>query len=167
MVKEKAAGLLMKEELENLDRALSNPAKPVVAIFGGAKVSDKLEVLRNILQRMDTVLIGGGMANTFLKARGIDTGASFVEEEMLGTAAEILELAQKTGCAVVLPSDVLVAEKMEAGAHTAVVEVEGIPKGEMALDIGPRTVERFASGSAQSRHDCLERAYGCLRDRCF
>jgi phosphoglycerate kinase len=144
LVKEKAAGLLMKEELENLGRALSNPTKPVVAIFGGAKVSDKLEVLRNILQRMDTVLIGGGMANTFLKARGFDTGASFVEEELLGTAAEILELAQKSGCAFVLPSDVLVAEKMEAGAHTAVVEVEAIPKGEMALDIGPKTVERFA-----------------------
>jgi phosphoglycerate kinase len=150
LVKEKAAGLLMKEELENLDRALSKPARPVVAIFGGAKVSDKLEVLRNILQRMDTVLIGGGMANTFLKARGLDTGASFVEEEMLGTAAEILELAQKTGCAFVLPSDVLVAEKMEAGAHTAVVGVEAIPKGEMALDIGPKTVERFAGEVRQA-----------------
>ena len=144
LVKEKAAGLLMKEELENLDKALSKPTKPVVAIFGGAKVSDKLEVLRNILQRMDTVLIGGGMANTFLKARGFDTGASFVEEEMLGTAAEILELAQKTGCTFVLPSDVLVAEKMEAGARASVVAIEAIPKGEMALDIGPKTVERFA-----------------------
>ena len=150
LVKEKAAGLLMKEELENLDRALSKPAKPVVAIFGGAKVSDKLEVLRNILHRMDTVLIGGGMANTFLKARGLDTGASFVEEDMLATAAEILELAQKTGCAFVLPSDVIVAEKMEAGAITAVVPVEAIPKGEMALDIGPKTVERFAGEVRQA-----------------
>jgi phosphoglycerate kinase len=144
LVKEKAAGLLMKEELEKLDQALSNPTKPVVAIFGGAKVSDKLEVLRNILQRMDTVLIGGGMANTFLKAQGFDTGASLVEADMLGTASEIVETARKTGCAIALPSDVVVAEKMEAGISTAVVSADGIPKGEMALDIGPGTVERFS-----------------------
>jgi phosphoglycerate kinase len=144
LVKEKAAGLLMKEELENLDKALSNPTKPVVAIFGGAKVSDKLEVLRNILQRMDSVLIGGGMANTFLKAQGFDTGASLVEADMLGTASEILEAARKTGCAIALPSDVVVAEKMEAGISTDVVNAGGIPGGEMALDIGPGTVERFS-----------------------
>ncbi len=144
LVKEKAAGFLMKEELENLDKALFEPARPVVAIFGGAKVSDKLEVLRNILQRMDTVLIGGGMANTFLRARGVDTGASVVEEEMLETAAGILESARKRGCAFVMPSDVLIAEKMEAEARTAVVTVESIPKNEMALDIGPETVERFS-----------------------
>ncbi len=144
LVKEKAAGLLMKEELENLDKALFEPAKPVVAIFGGAKVSDKLEVLRNILQRMDAILIGGGMANTFLSALGVNTGTSVVEEDMLGTASEILASAQKRGCAFVLPADVLIAEKMEAGARTAVVNVESIPETEMALDIGPKTVGQFS-----------------------
>lgn len=145
LVKEKAAGFLMKEELDNLGKALFEPARPVVAIFGGAKVSDKLEVLRNILQRMDAVLIGGGMANTFLRARGVDTGVSIVEEEMLGTASGILESARKRGCEFVMPADVVVAEEMGAGARAAVVDVQSIPKTEMALDIGPETVERFSA----------------------
>jgi phosphoglycerate kinase len=150
LVKVKAAGLLMKEELENLDKALSKPAKPVVAIFGGAKVSDKLEVLKNILQRMDTILIGGGMANTFLRAQGLDTGASVVEDDMLGTASEILESAREKGCAFILPADVLVSEKMEADASTSIVGVEAIPKNEMALDIGPVTIERFSGEIAKA-----------------
>ncbi len=143
LVTEKAAGLLMKEELENLDKAFSNPTTPVVAIFGGAKVSDKLEVLRHILQRMDCVLIGGGMANTFLRAQGFGTGASSVEEDMIGTASEIMESARKRECAFVLPSDVVVAKKMEAGVDAAVVATSSIPDAEMALDIGPETVDRF------------------------
>jgi phosphoglycerate kinase len=144
LLKEKAAGLLMKEELENLDKALSKPARPVAAVFGGAKVSDKLDVLRNILQRMDVVVIGGGMANTFLKAQGFDTGASSVEEDLLNTASEILESARAKGCMFVLPSDVVVADRIEAGTQTAVVEVALIPNGKMALDIGPATAKKFA-----------------------
>jgi phosphoglycerate kinase len=112
LVKEKAAGLLMKEELENLEKAFSRPQKPVLAIFGGAKVSDKLGVLNNIMDKMDAVLIGGGMANTFLRAQGMGTGASKVEEDMLGTAADILATARGKGCAIVLPLDVVVADKM-------------------------------------------------------
>lgn len=143
LAKEKAAGFLMKEELDNLEKALSNPAKPVVAIFGGAKVSDKLGVLQSILNRMDVVLIGGGMANTFLKARGLAVGTSKIEEDMVGTAAEILSSAAHNGCTVELPSDVVVADAMEPTAKTRVVEIMAIPDQEMALDIGPETVRAF------------------------
>jgi phosphoglycerate kinase len=143
LAKEKAAGLLMKEELDNLEKALANPAKPVVAIFGGAKVSDKLGVLQNLLDRMNTVLIGGGMANTFLKARGVQVGSSKIEEDIVGIAADILSSAGKNSCSVMLPLDVVVADKMEPTAGTEVVEVDAIPDGKMALDIGPKTVAGF------------------------
>ncbi len=143
LLKEKAAGLLMKEELENLERALATPLKPVLAIFGGAKVADKLGVLQNILGRMDGVLIGGGMANTFLRAQGVETGASRIEEDMLGTAREILRSAQEQGCSVILPTDVVVSVAMEPTAVTTVVDVKAIPAESMALDIGPATAARF------------------------
>jgi phosphoglycerate kinase len=143
LVKEKAAGLLLKEELENLEKALKSPAKPVVAIFGGAKVSDKLAVLENIVGRMDAVLVGGGMANTFLKAEGIDVAASKVEEDMIGTANEILKSAREKGCALLLPVDVVTSDKIEEGAVATIVDVSAIPDGQMALDIGPKTIERF------------------------
>ncbi|HMK37014.1 MAG TPA: phosphoglycerate kinase [Desulfomonilaceae bacterium] len=143
LVKEKAAGFLMKDELDNLQKALSSPAKPVVAIFGGAKVSDKLDVLKNILDRMDTILIGGGMANTFLKARGFGMGSSKIEEDMVSTASEILSLGRKKGCAIELPLDVVASELMEPTSRTEIVEAGAIPEKEMALDIGPRTVEEF------------------------
>jgi phosphoglycerate kinase len=143
LVKEKAAGLLLKEELENLAKAFSNPARPVVAIFGGAKVSDKLAVLTNILDRMDVALIGGGMANTFLKARGASMGDSRIEEEMLGTASEVLQSADSRRCEMRLPVDVVVAQKMEEGSQSETVDTGAVPSGEMALDIGPRTVELF------------------------
>jgi phosphoglycerate kinase len=143
LVKEKAAGLLLKEELENLEKALKSPAKPVVAIFGGAKVSDKLAVLENIVGRMDAVLVGGGMANTFLKAEGIDVAASKVEEDMIGTATEILKSACEKGCALLLPVDVVTSDKIEEGAVAQTVDASAIPAGQMALDIGPKTIERF------------------------
>ncbi|MEW6530402.1 MAG: phosphoglycerate kinase [Thermodesulfobacteriota bacterium] len=144
-VKEKAAGLLLKEELENLAKAFANPRKPVVALFGGAKVSDKLGVLQHLVGEMDSILIGGGMANTFLKAQGIDVGASKIEEEMLPTAREILDAAAKAGKVFLLPSDVVTAEKMEPGVRTRTGEVSLIPSGEMALDIGIRTVDAFSA----------------------
>lgn len=143
LVKEKAAGLLMKEELQNLEKALKNPAKPVAAIFGGAKVSDKLAVLENIVGRMDAVLIGGGMANTFLKAQGINVAASKVEEDMIGTANGILKSAREKGCALLLPVDVVTSDKIEEGAVAKTVDASAIADGQMALDIGPKTVERF------------------------
>ena len=143
LVKEKAAGLLLKEELENLEKAFSNPARPVVAIFGGAKVSDKLGVLTNILDRMDVVLIGGGMANTFLKASGTAMGTSRIEEDLVGAASEILQSAKNKGREVLLPVDVVVAERMEGVSRGELVDVQSVPSEEMALDIGPRTIKNF------------------------
>lgn len=143
LVPEKAAGLLLKEELDNLGKALANPAKPVVAIFGGAKVSDKIAVLQNIVEKMDWILIGGGMANTFLKAQGTDMGSSAVEEEMIAVASEIVEKAGKKGCRVLLPTDVVAADKMEEGAGAEVVDLGVVPQGKMALDIGPKTTANF------------------------
>lgn len=143
LLKEKAAGLLMKEELDNLAKAFANPEPPVVAIFGGAKVSDKLAVLEHMLGRLEVILVGGGMANTFLAANGIDVGSSLVEGDMLETAATILKNAEEKKTAVLLPLDVVVADKMEAGAQARVVDLGAVPAGEMALDIGPKTVQQF------------------------
>ncbi|MEJ2718192.1 MAG: phosphoglycerate kinase [Deltaproteobacteria bacterium] len=143
-VKVKAAGLLLKEELDNLDRALSKPNKPVAALFGGAKVSDKLGVLQHLLDKMDVILIGGGMANTFLKANGFQMGASRVEEEMVTVAREILDDARKKGCSLLLPVDLVTAEEMEHGSPTACVDADSVPAAAMALDIGPRTSDLFS-----------------------
>jgi len=143
LVKEKAAGLLLTEELENLAKAFSNPSRPVVAVFGGAKVSDKLSVLTNIFDRMDVMLIGGGMANTFLKAKGDPIGASKVEEDMLGTACEMLASGKTGRCEVRLPVDVLVAENMDEGSQVKIVDIKSVPTEAMALDIGPQTIELF------------------------
>jgi phosphoglycerate kinase len=144
LMKVKAAGLLLKQELESLDRAFGNPAKPVVAIFGGAKVSDKLGVLRNLLDRIDAVLIGGGMANTFLAAKGLDMGASRVETDMTDTAKEILDAAEKLGCAVLLPVDLVAADRIEGPERIWSVDCGSVPKDGLALDIGAGTVELFS-----------------------
>jgi len=144
LLKEKGAGLLMKEELENLEKAMKNPAKPVVAIFGGAKVSDKIAVLENLVNRMDAVLIGGGMANTFLKAEGLNVGTSKVEDDMIGTASEIFKSANAKGCELLVPVDVVTSDKIEEGATTQIVDAGSIDKDQMALDIGPKTIERFS-----------------------
>ncbi len=143
LIEDKAAGLLLSEELENLAKAFSNPTPPVVAIFGGAKVSDKLGVLQNLLERMDVVLIAGGMANTFLSAQGHDMAASKVEADLIDTAKEILTAAETAGCRFVLPLDVVTAEKMETGVRTMITDVESVPSAAMALDIGPLTVNLF------------------------
>jgi phosphoglycerate kinase len=142
-VNERAAGLLMKEELEGLDKALAHPRKPVIAIFGGAKVSDKLGVLRNLVNRVDAILVGGGMANTFLKAEGLGVGTSKTEDDMLGDARGVLDDARKKGCEVILPVDLVTAEKMEPGTPTNKVAADAVPSNEMALDIGPNTVRLF------------------------
>ncbi len=145
LVKEKAAGLLLKEELENLAKAFSHPKRPVLAIFGGAKVSDKLAVLTHILDRMDVVLIGGGMANTFLKAQGMDVGSSRVEEDMLSTASDMFASARSKGCSILLPVDLVVADRIEPDAATSVVHADAVQAGSMGLDIGPLTIEKFGA----------------------
>ena len=143
LVTEKGAGLLMKEELDNLEKALSNPVSPVLAIFGGAKVSDKVEVLNNIVNRMDVILIGGGMANTFLVSQGVGMGASRVETDMVQTAKDIMEAASRKGARVLLPVDVVTSSSLEDESSPKLVDVKEVPAGQMALDIGPRTVNEF------------------------
>jgi phosphoglycerate kinase len=142
--KEPAAGFLMKEELHYLNRVMESPARPLVAVIGGAKVSGKLEVLKNLSLRVDKLIIGGGMAFTFLKSKGMNVGKSLVEEELLKTAQEILEAANKKGVKVFLPVDCVVADKMDPSARTQIVPVEKIPPDWMGLDIGPATINRFA-----------------------
>lgn len=138
-----AAGFLMKEELNYLSRVMEDPARPLVAVLGGAKVSGKLEVLKNLAPRVDKVIIGGGMAFTFLKSGGLDVGKSLVENDLLSTAQEILEAARKKGVKVYLPVDCVAAEKADAGAAAKVVPVQEIPPDWMGLDIGPATVALF------------------------
>ena len=142
--KEPAAGFLMKEELHYLNRVMESPARPLVAVIGGAKVSGKLEVLKNLSLRVDKLIIGGGMAFTFLKSMGINVGKSLVEDELLKTAQEVLDAANKKGVKVFLPVDCVVADKMDPSARIQIVPVEKIPPDWMGLDIGPATIIRFA-----------------------
>jgi phosphoglycerate kinase len=134
------AGFLMEKELEFLGRALADPAHPFVAILGGAKVSDKIAVIENLLGKVDALLIGGGMANTFLKAQGQAVGDSLVEDEKLEVAAGLL--ARGRG-ALALPVDVVIGDRFDAGAARQTVAVDAVPAGWRILDIGPVTVERF------------------------
>ena len=138
------AGRLMQAELEALEAALGKPQRPVVAVVGGAKVSTKLELLGNLVEKVDHLIIGGGMANTFLAAQGVDVGKSLCERDMLDIAAEILAKAEKTGCKILLPSDVVVAREFKAGAEAEVVPADACPADAMILDAGPETVARIA-----------------------
>jgi phosphoglycerate kinase len=137
------AGLLMQAELFHLGRLLEAPERPYVAILGGAKVSDKIGLILNLLPKLNYVLIGGGMAYTFLVAQGIAVGNSLVEAEKVDAAREILTKASSLGVTIRLPEDHVIAERLEVNATTQVVPQAGIPSGWMAVDIGPRTVEAF------------------------
>ena len=134
------AGLLMERELQMLGDALANPTRPLVAVLGGAKVSDKIGVIRNLLSKVDLLLVGGGMANTFLKAQGHQVGESLVEDDSLALAKDILAQA---GAKLVLPVDVVVADAFADDANSQTVGVEQVPPGWRILDIGPRTVGLF------------------------
>ncbi len=134
------AGRLMAEELAALDAALGNPVRPVVAVVGGAKVSTKLDLLGNLLAKVDHLVIGGGMANTFLAAQGHDVGKSLCEHDLAPTAREIMDRAQVLGCEIVLPRDVVVAREFRAGAAHEVVAPDACPSDAMILDAGPATV---------------------------
>ncbi len=135
------AGFLMEKELNFLSKALESPEHPFVAILGGAKISDKIGVVDNLLGKVDALLIGGGMANTFLKAQGYQVGQSLVEEESLLLAQELLG---KAGRKLVMPVDVVVADRFDAEAQSKIVSVEKVPAEWRILDIGPATAERFA-----------------------
>ncbi|MCS7260715.1 MAG: phosphoglycerate kinase [Anaerolineae bacterium] len=136
------AGFLMEKELNYLGKALASPERPFVAIMGGAKISDKIAVIRNLLGKVDTLLIGGGMANTFFKAQGYDVGESLVEDDALDTARELL---QEGGDKLVLPVDCVVADRFDADAQSKVVAVNEVPAGWRILDIGPATVAHFGN----------------------
>jgi phosphoglycerate kinase len=138
------AGLLMEKEIRYLSRLLEGPDHPFVAILGGKKVSDKIGVLRNLLTRVDAVLVGGGMAYTFLRAQGYGVGRSVVEEDKLDLARDLLDLARQRGVEFVLPEDVVAAERPTPDAPRRTVLAAEIPDGWMGLDIGPRTARRFA-----------------------
>ena len=135
-----AAGRLMEAELKALEAALGTPLRPVVAVVGGAKVSTKLELLGNLVTRVDHLVIGGGMANTFLVAQGIEVGKSLAERDMAPTALEILAKARTAGCTIHLPVDVVVAGEFKAGAASKVVAAGACPADQMILDAGPETV---------------------------
>lgn len=139
-----ASGLLMERELQVLGRALDAPERPLVTIIGGAKVSDKTGVVENLMTIADALLIGGGMANTFFLAQGLEVGTSLIEPDRLPLARTILARAAELGRRLILPVDVVVAQEKVAGALTRVVPVDAIPKGWAALDIGPSTREQFA-----------------------
>jgi phosphoglycerate kinase len=134
------AGRLMQEELEALNKALGHPKKPVVAIVGGAKVSTKLDLLANLVGKVDKLIIGGGMANTFLLAQGVKVGKSLAEKDLGKTALEILEKAKAAKCDVLLPVDAVVAAEFKANAPHEVVEVHACPDDKMILDVGPKSV---------------------------
>ncbi len=142
-VKTVAAGFLMMKEVESLEKALVNPQKPYVAILGGAKVSDKIGVIQNLLDKVTTLLIGGGMAYTFLKAEGFQVGKSLVEEDQIDFSLKLLEKA-KEKIKFLLPSDHIAAERMDIQAKREVVKSDKIPSGWVCLDIGPETVKTFS-----------------------
>ncbi len=142
-VKTVAAGFLMMKEVESLEKVLVNPQKPYVAVLGGAKVSDKIGVIENLLNKVTTLLVGGGMAYTFLKAKGFEVGKSLVEEDQLGFSLNLLGKAQGK-VKFLLPSDHIAAERMDIEAKRQIVENEKIPRDWVCLDIGPETVRFFS-----------------------
>jgi phosphoglycerate kinase len=146
-----AAGRLMEAELRALDAALGHPQHPVVAVVGGAKVSTKLDLLGNLVTKVDHLVIGGGMANTFLVAQGVEVGTSLAERDMAPVARDILAKAEAAGCTVHLPVDLVVAREFRAGAEFEIVPVGGCPADAMILDIGPATVAALETVFAGAR----------------
>src|SRR5882757_6737909 len=150
-VQQSAAGLLMEKELAYLGKAITNPARPFVAILGGAKVSDKIEVVENLMKIADAMLIGGGMAYTFLKAQGLSIGKSLVEEDKLDLARKILADVKQKNFKLLLPLDNVVTPEFKAHGPTKTVEVSAIPADQMGLDIGPKTIEAYSAEIAKSK----------------
>ncbi|MBT7953785.1 MAG: phosphoglycerate kinase [Rhodospirillaceae bacterium] len=140
-----AAGRLMQQELEALGNALENPAHPVAALVGGNKISTKLGVLENLITKVDHLIVGGAMANTFLFAAGIAVGKSLCEEDMAATAKTIIAKAKATGCEIHLPVDAVVAGALAAGTDTATVAIDAVPEDQMILDVGPETAAAISA----------------------
>ncbi len=145
------AGFLMEKEIEVMGKALFAPERPFVAILGGAKVKDKVGVISNLIEKVDSLIVGGGMAYTFLKAKGLEIGKSIVDEEKLDLARQLMEKAKAKGVKFLLPVDVVVADRFAEDADVKVVEVSEIPSDWQALDIGPKTTEAFAREIAEAK----------------
>jgi len=138
-----AAGFLMKKEIQSFENAMTHPKRPLAAVIGGAKVSGKLEVLENLIQKVDCMIVGGGMAFTFLKAQGKEIGKSLVEEDLVDTAKAILAKAKEKGLKLLLPVDCVIARECKSGSECRTVSADAIPAEWMGLDVGPETVEQF------------------------
>ncbi|OGN98733.1 MAG: phosphoglycerate kinase [Chloroflexi bacterium RBG_13_51_52] len=145
------SGFLLEKEINTLGGLLDSPTHPFVAIFGGVKVSDKVAMLKNIIGKVDYLLIGGGMAATFLKAKSYEVGASPVENDIIDIAVELMKNAEKSGSRFLLPLDVMVADKIDASAAGKVVPVDAVPPDKMIVDIGPKTIELFTRELEKSR----------------
>lgn len=145
------AGFLMEKEISSLSEVISNPDRPFVMILGGAKVEDKIPVVENLIDKVDSILVGGVMANTFLKSQGYDLGKTLSENESLDIAREILKKCRELGVEIVLPLDLVVADKFDAEANSQVVPVDDVPAEWMALDIGPATVQAFSERIAKAK----------------
>jgi phosphoglycerate kinase len=150
-VKQAAAGLLMERELTYLGKALSNPERPFVAVLGGAKVSDKIEVVENLMRIADLMLIGGGMAYTFLKAQGLPIGKSLLEPDKLGLARKLLDEAEQRNFRLLLPSDHVLGAEFKADTQTQITSVNSTPDGWVGLDIGPETIAKFSAELARAK----------------
>ena len=144
-------GYLIQKELKFLGEAVENPVRPFVAILGGAKVSDKINVINNLLEKVDTLIIGGGMAYTFLKAQGFSIGTSLLEADKVDYAKEMMDKAEAKGVKLLLPVDNVVGDKFAADATTVVTEDQNIPEGHMGLDIGPKTAELYANAVKEAK----------------
>lgn len=145
------AGLAMERELDHISRALDIPKKPVMAVVGGAKVSSKIDLLRNLVNKLDHLVIGGGMANTFLYAQGKDVGASLCEKDLKDTALEIMANAKKENCEIILPVDLVVAKEFKANAESRVCGLDDVKADEMILDAGPETVDAIIDAMDASK----------------
>jgi phosphoglycerate kinase len=154
------AGRTMQDELEALTKVLQSPIRPLAAIVGGAKVSTKLDLLGSLLAKVDVLLIGGGMANTFLAARGYSVGKSLCERDLLPTAREIMEKGKAKGREIVLPVDAVVAKDFAANTPSRVVAVDGVGDDEMILDIGPRSIEHVCSVLARVKTSVWNGPFG-------
>ncbi len=138
-----AAGRSMEQELTHLDKALGDPRRPVMAVVGGAKVSTKIALLENLVKRVETLVIGGAMANTFLAAEGIEVGKSLVERDHIETALRVIHLSTESGCAIILPADAVVAHEFKAHARHRTVDIRSVASDEMILDVGKKSIEEF------------------------
>lgn len=164
-IKETAVGYLMQKEIQYLGNAVEVPVRPFVAILGGAKVADKLNVISNLIEKCDTLIIGGGMAYTFLKAKGYEVGSSLVDNEKIEYCKEMIAKAEAEGKSLLLPVDTTVADSfpnpIDAEISVENVDADKIPASKMGLDIGAKTREIFAE-AVKTANSCLERTYGCF-----